>query len=383
MKAIWKLIVTAGLLLPAAAWPQQQNLDLTDPRWELQGDATKVEADASLAGKPAVRMRSGFAYRRDVALQDGTIEFDVKLDGRRSFIYLLFRMQSDTEYEEIYLRPHKTRLPDAAQYNPAYQGRGNWQLYHGPGGTAAVELPPHTWLHVRLALQGERGALYVGETREPQLVFRPAREAKAGYIALNSFVPAGEPADRIAVRYANVVVRPGVVPPGFAALPLPPQAPVAGAVPRWKLSPAFFPVDGAVLALPADFAPRTSWVTAAAEPSALVVLGRHVTVPAKARRWATAAAVTVRAKQAGVRRFNFGYSDEVSVFLNGRLLFSGNASYSFDRPRREGLIELGQGSLYLPLAEGDNDLVLVVSDVFGGWGVMGQFESLEGLELLP
>jgi len=33
--------------------------------------------------------------------------------------------------------------------------------------------------------------------------------------------------------------------------------------------------------------------------------------------------------------------------------------------------------------EGDNDLVLVVSDVFGGWGVMGQFESLEGLELLP
>ncbi len=384
MRTTWMLLAMAALL-PAPAWPQQQNLDLADPRWELQGDATKVEPDASLAGKPAVRMRSGFAYRRDVALQDGTIEFDVKLDGRRSFIYLLFRMQSDTEYEEIYLRPHKSRLPDSAQYNPVFQGRGNWQLYHGPGGTAAVALPPDTWLHVRLALQGERGALYVGETGEPQLVFRLARAAKPGYIALNSFVPAAEPADRIAVRYANVVVSPGVVPPGFAALALPPQTPVAGAVPRWKLSPAFFPADdaSAVLAIPGDLPARGSWATAAAEPSGRVVLGHHVTLPAEATRWATAAAVTVRAKQAGVRRFNFGYSDEVSVFLNGRLLFSGNATYSFDNPRREGLMELGQGSLYLPLTEGDNDLVLVVSDVFGGWGVMGQFESLEGLELLP
>jgi hypothetical protein len=382
MKTMW-MLMAAALLLPTAAWPQPQNLDLADPRWELKGDGTKVEPDATQAGRPVLRMRSGFAYRRDVVLQDGTIEFDMKLDGRRAFAYLLFRMQSDAEHEEIYFRPHKSRLPDAVQYNPAYQGSGNWQLYHGPGGTAAVELTPDTWLHVRLVLEGERAALYVGDTREPQMVSRLARAAKPGSIALRGFVPAGEPADRVPVRFANVVVSPGVVPAGFAALPLPPQPPVAGAVPRWKLSPAFVPADGAVLALPGDLAPRGSWVTAAAEPSALLVLGRHVTVPAEAKRWATAAAVTVRAKQAGVRRFNFGYSDEVSVFLNGRLLFSGNASYSFNFPRREGLIELGQGSLYLPLAEGDNDLVLVVSDVFGGWGIMGQFENLEGLELLP
>ena len=381
MKATWMLL-TAALLLPAAARPQQP-LDLADPRWELKGDETRMEPGAGPAGRPALRMRSGLAYRRDVAFQDGTIEFDMQLDGRRSFVYLLFRMQGDGEHEEVYFRPHKTRLPDAVQYNPVYGGAGTWQLYHGPGATAAVELPADSWLHVRLAVQGERAALWVGDAREPQMVSRLVREPRPGYLALRSFVPPGEPAGRLPVRFANVVVHPGVVPAGFADLPLPPAAPAVGAVPRWKLSPAFVPVDGAVLALPADLPPRGSWVTAAAEPSALVVLGRHLTTPPQAKRWATAAAVTIRAREAGVRRFDFGYSDEVSVFLNGRLLFSGNAGYSFNFPRRDGLIELGQGSLYLPLEPGDNDLVLVVSDVFGGWGLMGQFESLDGLAFLP
>jgi hypothetical protein len=380
MKAMWWFAGAMALLLPAAARPQA--LDLSDPRWELKGDGVRVEP---VDGRPALRLRSGTAHRRDLVLQDGTIEFDMKLNGRRSFVYLLFRMQSDTEYEEIYFRPHKTRLPDAVQYNPVYQGAGTWQLYHGPDATAAVELTPDSWLHVRLVLQGRRAALYVGEAGEPRLVVtRLAREPRAGYLAFRSFVPPGEPADSLPVRIANVTVRPDVVPAGFAALPAPAEpTAVPGAIARWKLSPAFVPAAGAVLALPGDLPPRASWIPAAAEPSALVVLGRHLPLPPAAKRVATAAAVTVRARQAGVRRFNFGYSDEVSVFLNGRILFSGNASYSFNFPRREGLIELSQGALYLPLEAGDNDLVLVVSDVFGGWGVMGQLESLEGLEILP
>ncbi|MEE8586513.1 MAG: hypothetical protein V3T83_16855 [Acidobacteriota bacterium] len=81
------------------------------------------------------------------------------------------------------------------------------------------------------------------------------------------------------------------------------------------------------------------------------------------------------------RQFNMGYSDEVSVFLNGRLLFSGNDGYSFNIPRRQGLIGLGQGTLYLPLQAGDNELVLAIADGFGGWGVMGQIEDREGLEV--
>ena len=87
------------------------------------------------------------------------------------------------------------------------------------------------------------------------------------------------------------------------------------------------------------------------------------------------------AETAGVHRFNFGYSDEVSVFLNGTLLFSGDDSYRFNFPRRQGLITIDQGSLYLPLEKGENELILAITDFFGGWGVMGQFEKTEGLEI--
>ena len=63
------------------------------------------------------------------------------------------------------------------------------------------------------------------------------------------------------------------------------------------------------------------------------------------------------------------------------LLFSDDDGYSFNFPRRQGLITIDQGTLYLPLTEGDNELVLVVTDVFGGWGVMGRFADGEGLEV--
>jgi len=59
------------------------------------------------------------------------------------------------------------------------------------------------------------------------------------------------------------------------------------------------------------------------------------------------------------------------VFLNGAALFTADDSYSFERPRREGLIGLDQGTVYLPLRAGENELVLAVTDVFGGWGLMG------------
>jgi hypothetical protein len=74
-------------------------------------------------GRDALSVESGVAYRRDVRLQDGSIDFDVQLTRRRSFVYVMFRMADDRGYEEIYLRPHKSSLPDAVQYAPVYQAR--------------------------------------------------------------------------------------------------------------------------------------------------------------------------------------------------------------------------------------------------------------------
>jgi hypothetical protein len=37
--------------------------------------------------------------------------------------------------------------------------------------------------------------------------------------------------------------------------------------------------------------------------------------------------------------------------------------------------------VFLPLEQGDNDLAILVSDDFGGWGLMGRFADTTGLDV--
>src|SRR5262245_64887741 len=67
-----------------------------DAGWELSGDATRIEVHQ---GHRALRIRTGKAIRRDVSLEDGTIDFDVAMPRRRAFVYVLFRMGSDGEQD--------------------------------------------------------------------------------------------------------------------------------------------------------------------------------------------------------------------------------------------------------------------------------------------
>jgi hypothetical protein len=348
-----------------------------DGGWELKGQSVRIEhADA----EDVLSVENGFAYRRDVRLQDGTIDFDVQLTRRRSFVYVMFRMASDREYEEIYLRPHKSSLPDAIQYAPVYQGASAWQLYHGPGATAAVAFEPGAWTHVRLVLRGEKAALFVGDLAKPALVVpRLARAAAPGYVALRGFAPAGSGSGPVA-RYANVRIHAGAA--AFAFPADGPASPPDGSVRAWSVSRAFAPPkDGGVPTLPgADVLGELRAVEAL--PGGLVELHRYVKLPDPGvRDTAAVARVRVRAARAGLVRFELGFSDVATVFLNGRPLFHGDQHYSFDNPRQEGLIHYGQAAVFLPLEKGDNDLAVLVSDVFGGWGLMGRFPDSSGLEV--
>jgi len=122
----------------------------------------------------------------------------------------------------------------------------------------------------------------------------------------------------------------------------------------------------------------------AAQPSGLVVLGREIPIPAEMRkRYASVASFHVRSEEEAVRRLRLGFSDEVTVYLNGKILFYGDQHYSFNFPRQEGLIHLDQASVYLPLQNGDKEIRLAVSEVFGGWGLMAQFPDPSGLTILP
>jgi hypothetical protein len=366
MRSLGLLPGTAMLLaaLPHVAATQAYPADAEG--WTGIGPEARV---VRIDGRAAFSMHSGRVFRRDVKLLDGTIDVDVRLTRARSFVYVQFRMESDSDHEEFYLRPHKSDLPDALQYAPVFRGQSAWQLFHGPGGTAPVKFEAGQWTHLRIVLSGRRAALFVGDTTQPALVVsRLAREPRAGYLALRSFLPAGVAATEDPAVFANLVVRPGVLAYDFSTRQE--SAPPAGLVLRWEIGDAFqTPAERA--ALPSGLA-ATAWRAVDAEPNGTLMLGRYLEAPAGARSWSAAVRLRLRSDRAQTVPLELGYSDAVTAFLNGLPLFSGDARYSYDNPRQEGVIGLWQATVYLPLRAGSNELVFVVSDAFGGWGLMGR-----------
>jgi len=369
-----------GLVLAPTALGQEpsaaRDLPFSDGGWDLAGEGTAIE---TFKGREVLRLETGEAFRRDVRLQDGTIDLDVRFTDRRSFVYLKFRMVEDGESEELYLRTHKSNLPDGLQYAPVWQGQSAWQLYHGPGGTAAVSLRPGVWTPVRLVLQGRHAAIFVGDLDTPALVVpRLARELRPGYIALRGFLPRDVPRGEPVARYANVRIRPGYVPFDFSSVDVREPETRPGTVGAWAVSRAFVPENGPYAQLPGAEV-LGGFRRVGADPGGLVPLHSHVELPEGSRRAAAVARVRVTAREAGLRRLALGFSDEVTVFLNGRPLFHCDDSYSFDAPRRQGLLYDDQATLFLPLEKGENELAVLVSDRFGGWGLMGRFEDPDGL----
>ena len=354
-------------------------LPFTDGGWTLGGAKT---ASSRVDGREVLSMETGTAERRDVSLLDGTIDFDVKVTRRRSFVYVHFRMLSSDEHEEMYLRPHKSGLPDALQYAPVWQGESAWQLHHGPGGTGAIEFTPGVWTHVRVALEGRHAALFVGDMKAPALLVPElSREPRAGHIGLGSFLPTGVPGAGPIAEFSNVVVRAGASGVDFdAAIAAVPKTPASNAlvVREWAVSKAFALAPLApVPSLPATPDP---YQIVAAEPNGRVQLHRSVALPGTPLA-AAVARVSITTRTAGIYPMDLGFSDIATVFLNGRPVFTRDDSYSYDRPRREGLIGMDQARVYLPLNAGTNELSILVGDKFGGWGLMAQFPQPAGLTL--
>ena len=75
-----------------------------------------------------------------------------------------------------------------------------------------------------------------------------------------------------------------------------------------------------------------------------------------------------------MRRLDLGFSDEYLLFVNGRPVAGGEAAYRFDNPRGDGVLHANQSVVYLPLRRGENEVLIVLLDVFGGWGIVGALE---------
>ena len=363
----------------------------------VAGDSTPFDAEHWVLDGADVTTRlgrqcvQGSAILRDVLFEDGTIEVDIAMDGRRSYPGVLFRLESATEHERVYLRPHRAGLyPDAVQYTPVFNGVAGWQLYHGPGCTAGADLPRDEWVHLKVEVRGTQAHVFLGEpkasgtpkqpddlgdagesgaTGDPVLIITNLRHGRTrGAIGLLG------PRDGSAY-FSNFRYRAADAAESPADASASPETPAAGVLTNWQVTEPFAAAGQDTTQYPSFFAIfGTKWQTLASEPSGLVDLARFVRPRGQGPDCVMARTVFNVAAPQDVR-LTFGYSDDVTVFLNGRPVYSGRSGYRSRDASFLGLVGPFD-TVYLPLEPGLNELALMVTDAFGGWGYTCQTDRV-------
>ena len=339
-------------------------------RWQLEGQA-KV---ADYLGRKCLYLDGGAATVTDFEMRDGTIDVDVATPANRGFFGIQFRIAADNlNAEWVYLRQHKSGLPDAMQYSPVLNGGLNWQIYNGPGFTGAVDIPRNTWFHLRLEVTGAQAKLYVSDMDKPALVTPDLKSGiQKGQIALAVLTGA--------TYFSNFEVRTTPDLPWERHLPAMPP----GTLTKWKISPSYDALQrNPERPLSAVERDAIEWQDAQAEPPGFVVLYRYREAPHLQVSFANDfskrlepqrgtkliyARTTIDSDREQVKKLEIGYSDEVSVFLNGQILFRGRSAQNFRDPGFLGIVNPENDAVYLPLKKGSNELILAVSELGGGWG---------------
>ena len=369
--AICSLVLLFGFAAHAQT-SQTLAVPADSPRWDLEGEAKPAEYQ----GRKCLLLDGGAAVLKDFEMRDGIIDVDVATPARRGFFGIQFRLANDgADGEWVYLRQHKSGLPDAMQYTPVLNTGANWQIYNGPGFTGAVDIPKDAWFHLRLEVAGAQAKLYVTNMDEdkPALVITDLKSGvQKGQIALHVLTGA--------TYFSNFEVRP--TPDAAWERHLPPMP--AGTLTKWSLSPAYDALERN-LERPLSRAESDAirWQEVEAEPPGFVVLYRYREAPHLRVSFANDfskrlepqpgmkvvyARTSIASDRDQVKKLYIGYSDDVSVFLNGKILFRGRSAQYFRDPGFLGIVNPENDAVYLPLKKGPNELVLAVSELGGGWG---------------
>ncbi|HEX6624460.1 MAG TPA: hypothetical protein VF064_12165 [Pyrinomonadaceae bacterium] len=355
-------------------------------RWVVSG--TGVKREEHLGRRSLFLAGGAFAHLKDVEFEDGTIEVDVAASQPRAFLGVAFRFLSREEHEMFYLRPQKSGLADATQYTPAFNAAHPWQLYSGKGFTAAAEIPRDRWLHVRIEINGLAGRVYLDNAAEPVLVIEDLKRGHGkGSVGLWGSAMGGHFAD-----FKFTAAKPSATRTAPQTQPT-----AAGVLTKWELSDAFDTAEKSLETLPAaDAWKAMRWQAVTTEAPGILVIDRyrkgHNVVPAfagdpnlrlqKARGpKAVYARARLHSEREQVKKLHFGYSDEVTVFLNGQPLFTGKSAFRFRDPGFLGIVDVENDAVHLPLRKGANELVLAVSEYFGGWGFTCRLQDTAGITL--
>jgi hypothetical protein len=381
MRRGFALCVLAVLLdvVAHSQTPQALSVPPDSPRWDLEQNAKL----ADYQGRKCILLDGGAAVLKDFDMRDAVIDVDVATPASRGFFGFDFRIDNEgANYEEVYLRQHKSGLPDAMQYTPVLNTGRNWQIYNGPGFTGAVDIPRDVWFHLRLEVTGAQAKLYVNDMDKPALVMSDLKSGvQKGQVALFDLMGA--------TYFSNFEIH--TTPDAPWERHLPPMP--ARILTKWSVSPSYDALERNLeRPLSTSESAGITWQDVEAEPPGFVVLYRYRKAPHPMVSFQGDFSKRLEPQPGGkvlfartnidtdrdqVKKLEIGYSDDVSVVLNGKILYRGRSAQGFRDPGFLGIMNPENDAVYLPLKKGSNELMLAVSELGGGWGFICRLTDME------
>lgn len=341
--------------------------DVDESRWELSENGAEI---TNYLGRKSIRINRGIADLKDLQFKNGTISYDIAMEEKRGFSGVFFRW-NDNSAEYFYLRPHMSGNPDANQYTPRFNGLAGWQLYHSPRFAAPTVYRFNEWISVRLVVKDNKMDVYI-DSEEPVLhVDNLMGPKEAGIVRF------GGAAQDFHISNVRVIPSDDVETIGTPA----PRAELPDNLIRTfqvaSTAVAAEDVEAKSTLRPALLQGQV-WQTLEIDESGAANLAR---VSGRTQEVNT---LLVRKKLTADRaktvRFQYGFSDRVTVFLNGKAIAYGDDTYQTRDYRHLGTMGL-YDSVFLPLKAGENNLILAVTEGFGGWGVKAAMDPVDGVSI--
>jgi len=328
---------------------------------------------------------NGFqAFVRKLNFANGTIEFDVELSGM-GFPGINFRMSDDRKNgENFYIRSFGPVPPDVRttlQYAAIMDRLSIWDL--SDEYQAGAIIYQNKWNHVKLVVSGKQMQAYVNNMERPSLIV-PALEGQrdSGGISISGNV-----------IFANLIIKPNAT-EGLS--------PLAGYTPtysdtrylrKWQVSPQkdfpfgkdlIMPLPSVYGTLTASDLPdsSTEWTAISAENRGIINLSRIYGMKENDGRRITWLKTSIQSDKAQDRILHLGFSDEVWLFINGQIVYADKNYFGTPQQKQAaGRCAIENATIKLPLREGNNDILIAVSNYFYGWGIIARLDDMSGIQI--
>ena len=363
-----KKLIIIFLVLTVPGIGLSQNIPIDTAHWQVNANEHLFE---KFEGQDAIYIQGGTIALKDTEFLNGTIEFDVYLKKEQAFPGVYFRVDPTTgNAEQFYVRPHLPGKPDANQAVPTTRNISPWQLYFGPRYSFPYEYHYDDWTHIKVLVNGDRAQVFLDHSETPHLSWNLFHPTQKGGIALRG-------GNRSSMHLANVSISHEA--PELKDFSPIERKPTEGLFQTWEISDMF---EERLLADPDQLSKlieQRSWQgKIEVEEGTAANISRIQNLRESPTTNTVLARVIIESDRDQIKLLDFGYSDRVVAILNGKAIYRGNNGYRTRDYRYLGTSGLFDG-IYLDLKTGRNELILAVSENFGGWLVTGRIQDMKGI----